>query len=262
MDTGQTWWAQSEELVGDTVWGSLSPERQVACAELRGEHEFFSSCGADKLLCLAPFDDLQHFGCVMLTDSVITARELEVFEERFFTSNFHSCSAEAWNSTQPDFTAGAHMAKETSTAHYYEGNARQLMRKDVRLKRQEDLPHFDPSLAWKANRLAGHDPTSPLQRLTTHRPHKADRPAPVADGEICVQEIGSFAKRTGGGKRPHLTVEQQLRLPSIMARSAHCTQISSRWRSSGTASAVLLVGNRRSSRLNQVQVLWLKLLLR
>ena len=132
-----------------------------------------------------------------------------------YKSNFHSCAAESWNSTQPDFVVGSNVTKEAATALHYEGNVRQLMRKQVKLKREEDLGTYNPFDAWEVNRLAGHDTEGPLKRLVSHRPHAVSRPLPVGAGEICVQAIDSFAKRSSGGKRPSLTAEDRLRLPSV-----------------------------------------------
>lgn len=132
-----------------------------------------------------------------------------------FSSNFHSCSAESWNSTQPDFLVGANVTKEKATAHHFEGNVRQLVRKQVKLGRQEDLGTYNPMDAWEANRLAGHDAAQSMPRLLAHRPYAVDRPPPVGAEEVCVQAIGSFAKGSDGGKRPELSELDRLLLPRM-----------------------------------------------
>ena len=87
------------------------------------------------------------------------------------------------------------------------------MRKHVKLGRQEDVGTYNPMDAWEANRLTGHDPAEPMRRLVSRRPHGVDRPGAVAAGEVCVQAIGSFAAKSGGGKRPQLKASDVLRLP-------------------------------------------------
>ena len=161
-----------------------------------------------RVLNCVPPDDVRHLAWT-------ETGELDHNGFKVVSSNFHSCSAESWNSTQPDFVTGANVTKEAATAHHYEGNARQLMRKQSKLGQQEDLGTHNPMSAYEANRLAGHDSDSPMPRLVAARPHAIDRPPPVAADEICVQEIGTFAKRSGGGKRPELSAEDRRRLPDV-----------------------------------------------
>jgi hypothetical protein len=127
-----------------------------------------------------------------------------------YSSNFHSCAAESWNSSQGDFVCGANVTKEKATALHFEGNVRQLMRKEVKLARQEALGTYNPTDAWEANRYVGYDaqhrnPDWELAPLLAHRPIAVDEPPAVGADEVCVQAIGSFAKGSNGGKRARIS---------------------------------------------------------
>ena len=134
-----------------------------------------------------------------------------------YKPNFHTCGCESWNASQTAFCAGDNLSREMATGCHYEGNARQIQRKGESMGRQEQLSTHRHSEVWEVNELAGHGGDAARTRLVSLQPHAVERPPRAADAEICVQDVGSFARRSGGGKLAALRDE----VPPLQLQHTH-----------------------------------------
>jgi hypothetical protein len=131
---------------------------------------------------------------------------------KIFQSLFHTCGVESWNSIQTSFTSSSKCAKELAAGLMMEGNAMQIMKKDIRLGKQEDIITYNPTVAYDTNKWAGFEDGTSMHRLYQHKPYAIVKPPPKAAGETVVLAVGRLDVRTNQPK-PRPTATPQLALP-------------------------------------------------
>ena len=159
-------------------------------------------------------------------------------------NQYHSCGNESWHSITSDFVTTDAPSKELKTGLYYEGNSARNSEVTIALGEAPRTGHRRPWASLDSNELAGHGESN-LQRIVSVAPHAGlPQLKPPAEGEVIVQEVGSFAAKSSKGamSAPQLALRSRL-----AAEDAHLPRVPQR------ASLRLLCSSRQSSSAAQAQ---------
>ena len=159
-------------------------------------------------------------------------------------NQYHSCGNESWHSITSDFVTTDAPSKELKTGLYYEGNSARNSEVTIALGEAPRTGHRRPWASLDSNELAGHGESN-LQRIVSVAPHAGlPQLKPPAEGEVIVQEVGSFAAKSSKGamSAPQLALRSRL-----AAEDAHLPRVPQR------AWLRLLCSSRQSSSAAQAQ---------